>query len=228
MKLHQLHPRFGKLFCITLFAITLISGLVYAAQPSFSSFGNAQSQHQSTPPVTDDTIRYAVKATAPVTEKDLDNKMSDLKDPDNLKTDVQYDEKQDTYTLGSKIGDNYLNTPFLLTPEEYHNWSLRKSMNAYYRKKNADDFKNKDKKLFDFTDMNFDLGPAEKIFGPGGVKIKTQGSAELKFGTNLRSVDNPSLPIRNRRTFGFDFDEKLNLSLQGSIGDKMNMPILHT
>lgn len=223
MKFHQIHPRFGKLFCITLFAIMLMSGLVYAAQPSIISTGDAQPQHASTTPATDDTTRFQVKPTAPIKEKDLDDKMGDLKDPDNLKTDVQYNENQDTYTLGSKIGDNYLNTPFLLTPEEYHNWSLRKSMNAYYRKKNADAFQNKDKKPFDFSDMNFDLGPAEKIFGPGGVKIKTQGSAELKFGTNLRSVDNPSLPIRNRRTFGFDFDEKVNLSLQGSIGDKMNM-----
>lgn len=225
MTFHQIHSRFGKLFYMILFAIMLMSGLAYAAQPSIAPSENAKPAPQSSTPAPDDTTRFDVKPTAPVKEKDLDNKMLDLKDPDNLKTDIEYDENQDSYTLGSKIGDSYLNTPFLLTPDEYHKWSLRKSMSAYYRKKNADDFQNKDKKPFDFTDMNFDLGPAEKIFGPGGVKIKTQGSAELKFGTNLRSVDNPSLPIRNRRTFGFDFDEKINLSLQGSIGDKMNMDL---
>ena len=48
--------------------------------------------------------------------------------------------------------------------------------------------------------MHFDLGPAEKIFGPGGVRIKTQGTAELKFGATLKNIDNPSLPIRNRKT----------------------------
>ncbi len=35
------------------------------------------------------------------------------------------------------------------------------------------------KEKFEFTDMHFDLGPAEKIFGPGGIRVKTQGSAEL-------------------------------------------------
>ena len=73
--------------------------------------------------------------------------------------------------------------------------------------------------------MKFDLGPAEKIFGPGGVQIKTQGSAELKLGANTTSVDNPTLPLRYRNTFGFDFDEKINVSVNGKVGDKMDMTL---
>lgn len=57
----------------------------------------------------------------------------------------------------------------------------------------------------------------------GGVRIKTQGSAELKIGANTRFTDNPSLSERNRKVFGFDFDEKINLSLNGKVGDKVNM-----
>lgn len=89
--------------------------------------------------------------------------------------------------------------------------------------KNAEEFKQKGKDKFDFTDMHFDLGPMNKIFGPGGVRIKTQGSAELKIGANTRFTDNPSLSERNRKVFGFDFDEKINLSLNGKVGDKVNM-----
>ena len=73
--------------------------------------------------------------------------------------------------------------------------------------------------------MKFDLGPAEKIFGPGGVQIKTQGSAELKLGANTTSVDNPTLPLRYRNTFGFDLDEKINVSVNGKVGDKMDMTL---
>ena len=100
---------------------------------------------------------------------------------------------------------------------------MRRSMAAYYRNKNAQEFKEKGKDRFDFTDMQFDLGPMNKIFGPGGVRIKTQGSAELKIGANTRFTDNPSLSERNRKVFGFDFDEKINLSLNGKVGDKVNM-----
>ncbi len=71
--------------------------------------------------------------------------------------------------------------------------------------------------------MHFDLGPAEKIFGPGGIRVKTQGTAELKFGINKKNIDNPSLPIRNRKTTMMNFDEKINLNVNGKVGDKVNL-----
>ncbi len=36
-------------------------------------------------------------------------------------------------------------------------------------------------------------------------------------------MDNPSLPIRNRKTTMMDFDEKINLNVNGRVGDKVNM-----
>lgn len=172
-----------------------------------------------------DTTRHSVKRTAPITQKDLDQKPFDLKDPDEAKTEAEYDEKTNTYIMGTKIGDSYLNTPFVMTPDQYKKWTLQRSMRAYYRQKNTEEYEKKGKDKFDFADMNFDLGPAEKIFGPGGVQIHTNGEAELKIGGNAKSIDNPSLPIRQRNTFGFDFDEKINLNLKGQIGDKMNLDL---
>ena len=110
-----------------------------------------------------------------------------------------------------------------MTPEEYQEWSLQNSMQQYWRFKNQEAFEAEGKSKFDFTDMHFDLGPAEKIFGPGGVQIKTQGSAELKIGINSKKVNNPALAASRRKTVGFDFDEKINLSLNGKVGDKINM-----
>ena len=168
--------------------------------------------------------RYSVKKTAPEhNEKDLKQGTADLKDPENIVQQVEYDEKTGNYVVGSKMGDSYLNAPVLMTPEEYTTWSMKQSMNAYYRNKNSEEFQNAGKEKFDFTDMKFDLGPAEKIFGPGGVQIKTQGSAELKFGVKYKNTENPSLPERSRKTFGFDFDEKVNLNITGKVGDKMNL-----
>ena len=171
-----------------------------------------------------DSVRYAVQKTSPDNEKDLERKAVDLRNPENLTTETTYDEKHHMYIVGNKIGDSYLSVPLLMTPEEYASWSMQRSLDAYFRNKNQEEFEKEGKKeKFDFTDMKFDLGPAEKIFGPGGVQIKTQGSAELKFGFNQKSIDNPSLPMRSRNTFGFDFDEKINLSINGKVGDKVNL-----
>ena len=167
--------------------------------------------------------RWRIQPTAPLYQTDLDSSALDLKMPENVKQQVEYDDSLNLYYIGSKIGEGYLNAPIVMTPAEYMKWSERREREMFFRKKDAENVKSKGTNKFDFTDMQFDLGPAEKIFGPGGVRVKTQGTAELKVGATLKNIDNPSLPIRNRKTTSFDFDEKINLSVNGKVGDKVNM-----
>lgn len=167
--------------------------------------------------------RWKIQRTVPITQDDLDKGMADLSLPDNISQDVVYNDTLNSYFIGSKMGDGYLSTPIAMTPEEYRAWSEKKEFDRFFRSKNDEIVKEQGKEKFSFTDMHFDLGPAEKIFGPGGVRIKTQGTAELKFGATLKNIDNPSLPIRNRKTTTMDFDEKINLSVNGKVGDKVNM-----
>ena len=169
--------------------------------------------------------RWRIQRTAPVEVADLDSSALDLKRPENIRQTVEYDDSANVYYVGSKIGDSYLNAPVLMTPQEYAKWNERRALREFFRKKDAENVKARGEDKFSFADMHFDLGPAEKIFGPGGVRIKTQGTAELKIGANLKSIDNPSLPIRNRKTTAFDFDEKINLSVNGRVGDKVNMKL---
>ena len=167
--------------------------------------------------------RWRIQKTAPVLTADLDSSALDLRMPDNVKVQPVYNDSLGVYILGSKMGDSYLNAPIVMTPEEYMKWSERRARLQFFRQKDAENAKTKGKEKFDFSDMKFDLGPAEKIFGPGGVRVKTQGTAELKVGATVKNIDNPSLPIRNRNTTAFDFDEKINLSVNGKVGDKVNM-----
>ena len=169
--------------------------------------------------------RFPVSETTPATIDDLQQRPLDLKQPANIVTDTLYNEEDGTYQFCTRLGEGTLLTaPILLTPEEYAKWQERSNMYSFFRKKNYEAWESTLKKdKFDFTDMHFDLGPAEKIFGPGGVRVKTQGNAELKIGYSIQTIDNPALPSRSRRTNSFDFDEKINLNVRGSVGDKMNM-----
>ena len=167
--------------------------------------------------------RWPVQRTQPITLSDLYQSPLDLQRPDNMKYQVEYNDTLDRYVIGNRLGNTWITAPIMLTPKEYLVWSEMQERNAYYRKQNDEIFKAKGKEKFDFTDMHFDLGPAEKIFGPGGIRVKTQGTAELKFGVKKKNVDNPSLPIRNRKTTMMDFDEKINLNFNGRVGDKVNM-----
>ena len=167
--------------------------------------------------------RWKVQRTTPVTFDDLRQGSYDLARPENMQQTVEYNDTLDRYIIGNKIGGTYVTTPIMMTPEEYRKWSESRSFSDYYRSKNQEILQTQGKEKFDFSDMHFSLGPAEKIFGPGGVRIKTQGTAELKFGATLKNIDNPSLPIRNRKTTTMDFDEKINLNVNGKVGDKVNM-----
>ena len=275
---------------VILALVVLLAGINILLAAKGTVNGQSSMVNESIPAdtVPDGKPRYSVRRTGTQDTKDLKKKTADLKDPDNLKTEVIYDEKDDTYTIGTSFTDSeggagssagksqgtgtrgsstrdsgrststsstassgasstgaagatsgsllpgrsgftlgtatsFLDAPVLMTPDEYQQWSLQNSMQQYWRQKNAEAFEAEGKNKFDFTDMHFDLGPAEKIFGPGGVQIKTQGSAELKIGINMKKVNNPALAASRRKTVGFDFDEKINLSLNGKVGDKINM-----
>ena len=165
------------------------------------------------------------KTDNPTGEQQVETSL-DLADPENLKYDVgEYDEKSGYYKVGTKLGDNFLSAPTLMTPEEYATWNTRKLLSDYFKMRNDSLFVHKGKEKFDFTDMHFDLGPAEKIFGPGGVRIRTNGSAGLKAGINYKFTDNPTISERNRKTTNFDFDETVQLDVTASIGDKMNFSL---
>ncbi len=246
-----------------------LSAVAFAASVPIGSEPTSEASMQEAPADTAKTRkpRYSVRRTTANTQEEAERKAADLRNPSNLKTQVDYDEQDNTYTVGTvltmptgqgaKSGGGtatsssgsavvntgtasglgyttgtqpmlnnvpgFLNTPLMMTSEEYQEWTLRQSMQKYFRDRNAEAYAANGKEKFDFTDMHFDLGPAEKIFGPGGVQIRTQGSAELKMGVNMKKVDNPSLAANRRKTTGFDFDEKINLSMTGSVGDKINL-----
>ena len=49
--------------------------------------------------------RWKVQRTTPITYDDLNQNAADLKRPDNLKQDVQYDDTLNRYIIGTKIGN---------------------------------------------------------------------------------------------------------------------------
>ena len=145
----------------------------------------------------------------------------DLQDPSNISTTVEYQPETGTYIIRTKIGDTDVTTPYMLTQDEYNQYAERQLMHRYWQQKIGEVEHNNEKK-FDITDMKFNIGPADKVFGPGGVQLKMQGSAELLFGFKHQYIANPSLTLRARNNNIFDFDEKIQASIQGKVGTRLN------
>lgn len=171
----------------------------------------------------DTTTRFQVDNIQPKsTYEDLQKLYPmDLKNPDNVKTVVEYDINTGNYVLRTKIGDMEVGTAYTLTPEEYRKFSEQQDLIRYWRELNGSSKKNNEDK-FSVTDMKFSLGPADKLFGPGGVQLKTSGQAELIFGFKSNFINNPALTERARRSNIPNFDQKIQLNVTGKVGDKVN------
>ena len=145
----------------------------------------------------------------------------DLENPDNVTTSIEYDPVMGCYVMRTRIGDIDIATPYMMTMDEYRAYSERQEMGKYWQTK-ISEVEHDNESKFDITDMKFNIGPADKIFGPGGVRLKLQGSAELMFGFKHQYVDNPALTERSRNNNIFDFDEKIQVNVNGKVGDKLN------
>ena len=210
------------------------SMLLLASAWGFYAYGQYHTSRLQPPPPTtpdnaigstSDTIvtQYPVRPTIPNDYEYLveqDNYAADLKNPSNITTEAEYDYETGCYIIRTKLGEKEIATPFMLSADEYNNLVLRQSMQEYYRQKNADLAQEK-KDPFNFLDMSFGLGPLEKVFGPGGVQLKTQGSVQLTMGMKINKTDNPAISASARRSSYFDFDEKIQATINASVGNKM-------
>lgn len=146
---------------------------------------------------------------------------TDLKTPSNITTTAEFDPETGHYVVRTKLGENDILTPFILSPDEYNNIALRQSMQEYYRQKNNESIEKKKNEPFNFLDMQFGLGPLESVFGPGGVQLKTTGSLKINMGVKSNKTDNPALSLAARRKTYFAFDQKIQATIAASVGDKM-------
>ena len=136
-------------------------------------------------------VQFNVHPTVPSSYSDVqgsDEYSLDLKSPSNITTVAEYDFETGCYVIHTKLGDNDIVTPFILSADEYNNMYLRQTMQDYYRKKYSETAEEKEKNPFNFLDMQFGLGALAKLFGPGGVQFKTQGSGNVNMVVKSKVV----------------------------------------
>ncbi len=63
----------------------------------------------------------------------------------------------------------------------------------------------------------------DRLFGGSEINIVPTGYINLDFGGIFRRIDNPSIPIRQQRNGGFNFDQQIQMSVNGNLGEKMQI-----
>ena len=226
--------RFRKKHILLNGLVLSLTGGIYGLNPNLSSgsFDFSKNDPILESPQTEfsnDTIspQFPVAKIIPEVYDDLKkNHPVDLKTSDIFNSGFQYNPLTNRYELRSKIGDMDITTPISLTPEEYYDYSLKKSMDSFYRNKYSDELMKRDsaanKDILSIFDFKFNLGPADKIFGPGGVQLKAAGSILTKMGLTRTSTANPTLTERQKNRTAFDFDAQIQANINASVGDKLS------
>ena len=143
-----------------------------------------------------------------------------LQKPSNIIIEEDLNIRENEVIIKEKIGDNlYYRYPRKLTFEEYKQEKLNKALKEYWMQRfSTENFEHKSSIIptLKIPNVVFD-----NIFGSQIIEFKPQGTAELTFGIRYQHIKNYALPVRERRTTTFDFNEKIQVSVLGQIGDKL-------
>ncbi|GAB4338624.1 MAG: cell surface protein SprA [Flammeovirgaceae bacterium] len=149
-----------------------------------------------------------------------------LDNPSNYKFEIDLDDSLRFYKLQEKLGEMDYRNPTLLPFEEYKNWRFQQEMRNYWKKlslaKDGRDLLPKGDSIPLIPPIK--LGRlAHRLFGGDKFELRTNGNLVLDFGALWNRVANPSLPLRQQRVGGFNFDQQIQMNLQGKIGQKLSI-----
>lgn len=147
--------------------------------------------------------------------------------PASIQDLYTYDPITDRYIYSKKLGDFRIDYPLILTREEYQKLIRDEEMKAYFKQKiDALDGRKKDseenqKNLLPTFYVNSSF--FESVFGGNTIEVLPQGSVEMDLGVLYTKQDNPQFSPRNRKSFSFDFDQRINLSLMAKVGTRLQV-----
>ncbi|MEG9327115.1 cell surface protein SprA [Salinimicrobium catena] len=151
----------------------------------------------------------------------------ELPRPNSIVASYEYDPVIDRYVYKETLGNFNISAPLILTPEEYEELVLQEEMKNYFQQKidalsgRKEGTEEEQKDLLPGFYVNSDF--FQNIFGGGEIELIPQGSVALDLGILYSKRDNPAFSPRNRRTFTFDFDQRIQLSLLGNIGERLRV-----
>jgi cell surface protein SprA len=146
-----------------------------------------------------------------------------LDKPSNFKSTVIYDPDKDEYILFEKIGAIDYRPPVHMSPEEFRKFEYTRAMRDYWESRISGKELGYRSNLIPQIQVGGET--FDKIFGSNIINIVPQGSAELIFGINISKTENPTLSEKLRTIPTFDFKEKIQMNVTGTIGDKMELGI---
>ncbi|HPR31178.1 MAG TPA: cell surface protein SprA [Prolixibacteraceae bacterium] len=144
----------------------------------------------------------------------------------NIERKIEYDPESRQYVIYEKIGDMYYRLPKTMSLKDYVKYDFDRSINEYWRtRKDVEEMATQEQRGGLIPQLKIESEAFTNIFGTDVIDIRPQGYVEVQFGLESNFIGNYTLPERQRRVTRFDFDNQINMSVTGKIGDKVDMTL---
>jgi len=188
----------------------------------FSIFDVAFAQENETDNA-DTELPYPISDGSSEPYRPADNSGFRLDPPSNLQQEIVYNPETGQYDVVEKVGAFETQPEYSMSLAEYQKYNSDNNKKDYWQRRSK----------ADRTGDLSEFGPSvqvggetfSRIFGSNNVEIKPEGSASLRFGVKRTSNKNPSYSKKQQRNTGFDFDNSIQMSVTGKVGEKVSMRI---
>ena len=139
-----------------------------------------------------------------------------------IKLGASYDTSRVFY-LNEKIGELNFRPSISIPFDSYDNFNTNKEIKEYFKKKSLSlDGENvlESGRLIPKIYISQSL---DRIFGGNFIDLQVNGFVNLDFGGKFQKIENPSIPIRQQRNGGFNYDQQINLNINGKVGEKLKI-----
>ena len=187
------------------FGLMLLGFLV-----GFSQHISAQSDTNS--------LRYKInKQNSPGSKIDLENP---------IKTEWRYNARENRYEGFRNLGSLSYPTGESMSVTEYFQKQAKTDQETYFRNKSQSAYAlGSNKGVSDLIKAELNNPTVSKIFGEGGVDFQLNGSAMVKLGGSINVNRNPNFSKRQQRYFVPVFDQQMQISANGSVGEFVKLGI---
>ena len=146
-----------------------------------------------------------------------------LNPPQNVRTEVEYDPITRQYTVYYKVGDVNIRPPQVMSEAEFRNFQFEQSMREYWQQRRQGESGPRGSGILPRLQVGGET--FDRIFGSNVIEIIPQGTAELVFGITSTRTDNPIISEDLRRNVTFDFQSKIQMNVNGTVGEKLRMEV---
>jgi len=149
----------------------------------------------------------------------------DLENP--IKTEWRYNARENRYEGFRMLGSLSYPTGETLSVTEYFQKQGKLEREQYFRDKSQSAYAlgPNNKGVSDLIKAELNNPTVSKIFGEGGVDFQLNGSAMVKLGGSINVNRNPNFSKRQQRYFVPVFDQQMQISANGSVGEFVKLGI---